>query len=186
MALVVASVASSLVTVAGTRPGPRGGRRVVTRVDNRIILRDDIVAPRRRARVSIFRASFRDRDGRVDDDDPSAASPNDAAHRITAALLSASVLLTSAPGDAFAIAFPNATETLFPTEASPTLMNIPDGTPTKLDAEETDNVRLFRDATPSVAFITNKQLVQSDTPWTRQRLPSAREPGLSGTTKGTW
>ena len=115
----------------------------------------------RRARVSIFRASFRDRDGRVDDDDPSAASPNDAAQRITAALLSASVLLTSAPGDAFAIAFPNATETLFPTEASPTLMNIPDGTPTKLDAEETDNVRLFRDATPSVAFITNKQLVQS-------------------------
>ena len=176
MALVVASVASSLVTVAGTRPGPRGGRRVVTRVDNRIILRDDIVSPMRRARVSIFRASFRDRDGRVDDDDPSAASPNDAAQRITAALLSASVLVTSAPGDAFAIAFPNATETLFPTEASPTLMNIPDGTPTKLDAEETDNVRLFRDATPSVAFITNKQLVQS-----RYSLDATETPVGAGT-----
>ena len=176
MALSVASVASSLVTVAGTRPGPRGGRRVVTRVDNRIILRDDIVSPMRRARVSIFRASFRDRDGRVDDDDPSAASPNDAAQRITAALLSASVLMTSAPGDAFAIAFPNATETLFPTEASPTLMNIPDGTPTKLDAEETDNVRLFRDATPSVAFITNKQLVQS-----RYSLDATETPVGAGT-----
>ena len=121
-------------------------------------------------------ADGRDLDGRVDDDEPSAASPNDAAQRITAALLSASVLLASAPGDALAIAFPNATETLFPTEASPTLMNIPDGTPTKLDAEETDNVRLFRDATPSVAFITNKQLVQS-----RYSLDATETPVGAGT-----
>ena len=164
----------------------RGGRRVTTRVDNRIILRDDIVAPMRRARVSIFRASFRDRDGRVDDDDPSAASPNDAAHRITAALLSASVLMTSAPGDALAIAFPNATETLFPTEASPTLMNIPDGTPTKLDARG-DRQRPALPRRHAVRRLHHQQATgTSRYSLDATETPSAREPGLSGTTKGTW
>ena len=37
-------------------------------------------------------------------------------------------------------------------------MRIPSGTPTTLDGEETSNVRLFQEATPSVVFITNKQL----------------------------
>ena len=35
---------------------------------------------------------------------------------------------------------------------------VPSGTPTSLDAEESGNVRLFKDSTPSVVFITNKVL----------------------------
>ena len=124
--------------------------------------------------MSIPRASSsRDRDGCAADDEASASS--NAARKITAALLSASLLVATAP-DATAISFPIATESLFPTEASPVLMNIPDGVPTKLDAEETDNVRLFRDATPSVAFITNKQLIQS-----RYSLDATEVPVGAGT-----
>ena len=35
---------------------------------------------------------------------------------------------------------------------------VPSGTPTSLDTEESGNVRLFKDSTPSVVFITNKVL----------------------------
>ena len=126
---------------------------------------------------------MRDRDRCAADDEASASS--NAARKITAALLSASLLVATAP-DATAIFLPDRTESLFPTEASPVLMNIPDGVPTKLDAEETDNVRLFRDATPSVAFITNKQLIQSRYSLGPRRCPSAPGPGSCGTTRGTW
>lgn len=181
MALSVASVAWSLARVADRRATSSPARPPLgTRVDEIRIIRDgannltQISRRATRARVSIPRASSsRDRDGCAADDEASASS--NAARKITAALLSASLLVATAP-DATAISFPIATESLFPTEASPVLMNIPDGVPTKLDAEETDNVRLFRDATPSVAFITNKQLIQS-----RYSLDATEVPVGAGT-----
>jgi S1-C subfamily serine protease len=42
--------------------------------------------------------------------------------------------------------------------ASPVSLAVPSGTPTALDGEEAGNVRLFRESTPSVVFITNKVL----------------------------
>ena len=181
MALSVASVAWSLARVADRRATSSPARPPLgTRVDEIRIFRDggnnltQLSRRATRARVSIPRASSsRDRDGCAPDDEASASS--NAARKITAALLSASLLVATAP-DATAISFPIATESLFPTEASPVLMNIPDGVPTKLDAEETDNVRLFRDATPSVAFITNKQLIQS-----RYSLDATEVPVGAGT-----
>ncbi len=181
MALSVASIAWSLARVADRRATSSPARPPLgTRVDEIRIFRDggnnltQLSRRATRARVSIPRASSsRDRDGCATDDEASASS--NAARKITAALLSASLLVATAP-DASAISFPIATESLFPTEASPVLMNIPDGVPTKLDAEETDNVRLFRDATPSVAFITNKQLIQS-----RYSLDATEVPVGAGT-----
>ena len=181
MALSVASVAWSLARVADRRATSSPARPPLgTRVDEIRIFRDggnnltQLSRRATRARVTIPRASsLRDRDRCAADDEASASSYP--VRKITAALLSASLLVATAP-DASAISFPIATESLFPTEASPVLMNIPDGVPTKLDAEETDNVRLFRDATPSVAFITNKQLIQS-----RYSLDATEVPVGAGT-----
>ena len=181
MALSVASVAWSLARVADRRATSSPARPPLgTRVDEIRIFRDggnnltQLSRRATRARVTIPRASsLRDCDRCAADDEASASSYP--VRKITAALLSASLLVATAP-DASAISFPIATESLFPTEASPVLMNIPDGVPTKLDAEETDNVRLFRDATPSVAFITNKQLIQS-----RYSLDATEVPVGAGT-----
>ena len=181
MALSVASVAWSLARVADRRATSSPARPPLgTRVDEIRIFRDggnnltQLSRRATRARVTIPRASsLRDRDRCAADDEASASSYP--VRKITAALLSASLLVATAP-DASAISFPIATESLFPTEASPVLVNIPDGVPTKLDSEETDNVRLFRDATPSVAFITNKQLIQS-----RYSLDATEVPVGAGT-----
>lgn len=43
-----------------------------------------------------------------------------------------------------------------PAAPSKVSLAIPNGTPTSLDKEEVSNVRLFKDSTPSVVFITNK------------------------------
>ena len=181
MALSVSSVAWSLARVADRRATASPARPPLgTRVDEIRIIRDgannltQLSRRATRARVTIPRASsLRDRDRCAADDEASASSYP--VRKITAALLSASLLVATAP-DASAISFPIATESLFPTEASPVLVNIPDGVPTKLDSEETDNVRLFRDATPSVAFITNKQLIQS-----RYSLDATEVPVGAGT-----
>ena len=181
MALSVSSVAWSLARVADRRATASPARPPLgTGVDEIRIFRDggnNLTQLSRRAtrvRVTIPRASsLRDRDRCAADDEASASSYP--VRKITAALLSASLLVATAP-DASAISFPIATESLFPTEASPVLVNIPDGVPTKLDSEETDNVRLFRDATPSVAFITNKQLIQS-----RYSLDATEVPVGAGT-----
>ena len=181
MALSVSSVAWSLARVADRRATASPARPPLgTGVYEIRIFRDggnnltQLSRRATRARVTIPRASsLRDRDRCVADDEASASSYP--VRKITAALISASLLVATAP-DASAISFPIATESLFPTEASPVLVNIPDGVPTKLDAEETDNVRLFRDATPSVAFITNKQLIQS-----RYSLDATEVPVGAGT-----
>ena len=181
MALSVSSVAWSLARVADRRATASSARPPLgTGVDEIRIFRDggnnltQLSRRATRARVTIPRASsLRDRDRCAADDEASASSYP--VRKITAALLSASLLVATAP-DASAISFPIATESLFPTEASPVLVNIPDGVPTKLDSEETDNVRLFRDATPSVAFITNKQLIQS-----RYSLDATEVPVGAGT-----
>ena len=120
MALSVSSVAWSLARVADRRATASSARPPLgTGVDEIRIFRDggnnltQLSRRATRARVTIPRASsLRDRDRCAADDEASASSYP--VRKITAALLSASLLVATAP-DASAISFPIATESLFPT-----------------------------------------------------------------------
>ncbi len=187
MALSVASGAWSLARVADRRATASPARPPLgTRVNKKIIIFRDGAnnnnLPRSgRATRAIPRASSsRDHDGCAADDEAPAFS--NAKRKITAALLSASVLVATAP-DASALSFPIATESLFPTEASPVLMNIPDGVPTKLDAEETGfSATPPRPSRSSPTSSSSSRGTRS----TRRRCPSAPGPGSCGTIRGTW
>lgn len=64
----------------------------------------------------------------------------------------------AAPSPAFAPASLGGLAPFPKPQSQQTSLKVPGGTPTTLDAEESANVRVFRDSTPSVVFITNKVL----------------------------
>ena len=134
---------------------PRAASRDARRVTARAASRGDVVAPS----VSI---SGSNRDGTAHRDDPTATHSASRAPRVASkdppSLSAAPFAGAARVAVAAAAGLLVSLSALEPASAVGAVAAVPAGARTALDPEETATVSLFKRNTPSVAFITNKQL----------------------------
>ena len=134
---------------------PRAASRDARRVTARAASRGDVVAPS----VSI---SGSNRDGTAHRDDPTATHSASRAPRVASkdppSLSAAPFAGAARVAVAAAAGLLVSLSALEPASAVGAVAAVPAGARTALDPEETATVSLFKKNTPSVAFITNKQL----------------------------